>query len=74
MSDFRWPGLVWSALMVALPLLSVWINEYFGAYAWAPAIAGLLLIVAKVLASVRPETEAPEGVAADARRPESMLW
>ena len=74
MNEFRLPGVVWSALMVALPLLSVWLNESVGAEAWAPAVAGLLLIVAKVIASVRPQVEAPEGVARSERRTSSILW
>ena len=47
------PGTVWGALMVALPLLSVWLEQNFGAYGWTPAVAGLLLIVVKVLEVMR---------------------
>lgn len=74
MSDFRWPGVVWSVLMIALPLLAAWMQEYLGAYAWAPAVAGLLLLAARVIASVRPQVEAPEGVVRDVRRDASIWW
>lgn len=47
------PGALWGALMVALPLISVWLEQNFGAYAWTPAVAGLLLIVVKVIAVMR---------------------
>ena len=49
----RIPGAVWGALMVALPLLSVWLEQNFGAYGWTPAVAGLLLIAVKVIEVVR---------------------
>ena len=39
--------------MVALPLLSVWLEQNFGAYGWTPAVAGLLLIVVKVIEVMR---------------------
>jgi len=74
MSDFRFPGVFWSALMTALPLLSVWLTEHFGAYGWAPSIAGLLLILARVLSSVSSETELPPGVHAAARGQSSIWW
>ena len=47
------PGVVWGGMMVALPLLSVWLETYFGAYAWTPAVAGLLLIAVKVIEVIR---------------------
>jgi hypothetical protein len=40
-------------VMVALPLLSVWLEQNFGAYGWTPAVAGLLLIVVKVIEVMR---------------------
>ena len=49
------PGVVWGGMMVALPLLSVWLETYFGAYAWTPAVAGLLLIAVKVIEVVRAD-------------------
>ena len=59
------PGTVWGALMVALPLLSVWLEQNFGDYGWTPAVAGLLLIVVKVLEVMRSATpQPPPGVAA----------
>lgn len=42
------PGIIWTILLVGLPMLSVWLEQYFGAFAWAAPIAGLILIVAKV--------------------------
>jgi hypothetical protein len=59
------PGAVWGALMVALPLLAVWLEQNFGAYGWTPAVAGLLLIAVKVIEVVRSETpQPPPGVLA----------
>lgn len=52
MTGFKLPGAVWSALLVALPLLSVWLEQYFSGAIWAAPIAGLLLIVAKVVGVV----------------------
>ena len=59
MQGFQLPGAVWSGLLVALPLLSVWLSQYFENAIWAAPVAGLLLIVAKVIGVVRgaePET------------------
>lgn len=50
MSGFRLPGVVWSALLVALPLLSVWLADSFPGAVWVTPVAGLLLIIAKVVA------------------------
>lgn len=52
MQGIKLPGAVWSALLVALPLLSVWLEQYFSGAIWAAPIAGLLLIVAKVVGVV----------------------
>jgi hypothetical protein len=49
MSGFRLPGVVWSGLLVALPLLAAWLEQYFPGAIWAAPLAGLLLIVAKVV-------------------------
>jgi hypothetical protein len=58
------PGVVWGGVMVALPLLAVWLETYFGAYGWAPALAGLLLIIAKVVEVMRSANapQPPPGV------------
>ena len=69
MNEFRLPGVVWSALMVALPLLSVWLETYFGAYAWAPAVAGLLLIIGKIVEVMRQ----PAAVAEPGARGEEVV-
>jgi hypothetical protein len=53
------PGAVWGGLMVALPLISVWLEQNFGAYGWTPAVAGLLLIAVKVIEVVRDEGASP---------------
>ncbi len=58
----RIPGVVWSGLMVALPLLAVWLETYFGNYGWAPSLAGLLLIIVKTLEVTRPQHAPPPGV------------
>lgn len=59
MSGFKLPGVVWSALLVALPLLSVWLSEFFSAAIWAAPVAGLLLIIAKVVGVVQGTEPAP---------------
>ena len=41
MSTFRLPGVVWSALLVGLPLLSVWLMDSFPQMVWATPVAGL---------------------------------
>lgn len=61
------PGVVWSALLVALPLLAVWVGDSFPAAVWAAPAAGLLLIGAKVIEAIRAGRETatpPPGVAA----------
>lgn len=59
------PGVFWSGLMVALPLLAVWLETNFGAYAWVPAVAGLLLIIVKVVGVLLEKAPvAPAGVMA----------
>lgn len=58
MQNFQLPGAVWSALLVALPLLAAWLEQYFPGAIWAAPIAGLLLIAAKVLVVAR-EPAAP---------------
>ena len=74
------PGVVWSALLVALPLLAVWLGDSFPAAVWAAPVAGLLLIAAKVVAVLREETpQPPPGVAASdspvgPSRASRMLW
>lgn len=53
MQGFQLPGAVWSALLVALPLLAAWLEQYFPGAIWAAPVAGLLLIGAKVLTVYR---------------------
>ena len=61
------PGVVRSSLLVALPLLAVWLGDSFPAAQWAAPVAGLLLIIAKVVEAIRASEGAalPPGVAAD---------
>ncbi len=47
------PGVVWSALLVALPLLAVWLGDSFPGAVWVAPVAGLLLIAVKVIEVVR---------------------
>jgi hypothetical protein len=55
------PGVVWSALLVALPLLAVWLGDSFPGAVWVAPVAGLLLIVVKVIEVIRSEvTERPD--------------
>lgn len=49
MTGFKLPGTVWSGLLVALPLLAAWMEQYFPGAIWAAPVAGLLLIGAKVI-------------------------
>ena len=66
----RIPGAVWGALMVALPLLSVWLEQNFGAYGWTPAVAGLLLIAVKVIEVIRSAPPDTLEMMMEARGPE----
>lgn len=76
MSGFKFPGVTWVVLLTALPLLAVWLQEYFPAAIWAAPVAGLLLIVAKVIEVARSaETEPPAGVMAEAApAPKPSVW
>lgn len=74
MSGFAFPGVVWGAVMVALPLLSVWLETYFGQYGWAPAVAGLLLIIAKVVEVMQQPQPAADVGARGGERPRRNLW
>ena len=74
-SNFRVPGVVWSALLVALPLLAIWLQDSFPAAVWAAPVAGLFLIVVKVVEVIAADAGAnapPPGAEAaspDAQRP-----
>jgi hypothetical protein len=81
-SNFRVPGVVWSALLVALPLLAIWLQDSFPAAVWAAPVAGLFLIVVKVVEVIAADAGAkmpPPGVDAaspEAQRPRRgrLLW
>ena len=47
------PGAVWSGLLVALPLLAVWLGDSFPGAVWVAPVAGLLLILVKVIEVIR---------------------
>ena len=55
------PGAVWSALLIALPLLSIWLQDSFPAAVWAAPVAGLLLIIAKTIEAMKPAAPAASG-------------
>jgi hypothetical protein len=60
------PGVVWSGLLVALPLIAIWLGDSFPGAVWVAPVAGLLLIVVKVVEVVRMPAPAqpPPGVSA----------
>ncbi len=74
------PGVVWSALLVALPLLAIWLGDSFPGAVWVAPVAGLILIVVKVIEVVRSEVPAPPPGVAAADYPEApskasrILW
>jgi hypothetical protein len=43
------PGVLWVALLVGLPMLAQWLETYFGELPWALPLAGMVLIVAKIV-------------------------
>ncbi len=49
------PGAAWSGLLVALPLLAVWLGDSFPGAVWVAPVAGLLLIAVKVIEVVRAD-------------------
>jgi len=57
----KYPGAMWTVLLVLLPLFADWLTQYFGAAQWALPLAALLLLVAKaieVLGAQKPEAAA----------------
>jgi hypothetical protein len=61
------PGIVWTTLLVFLPLAAGYITQFFGDFPWAGAVAGLLTLlavgIAKVMAELKgTEPEPPAGV------------
>ena len=47
------PGAVWSGLLVALPLIAIWLGDSFPRAVWVAPVAGLLLIAVKVIEVIR---------------------
>lgn len=84
MSGFKLPGVVWTVLLVALPSLAVWLEQFFPGAIWAAPIAGLLLIAAKVVEVLKAAADEsarggmPEGVMLEGmaieREPRSLWW
>ena len=74
------PGVVWSALLVALPLIAIWLGDSFPGAVWVAPVAGLILIVVKVIEVIRTDTPMPPpGVAASDYAPERskasrLMW
>jgi hypothetical protein len=54
----KYPGVLWTMLLVLLPLLADWLSQYFGVAQWALPLAGLLLIAAKTLEVMQAGQEA----------------
>lgn len=70
MSSFRFPGVVWAALLVALPMLAMWLEQFFPGAIWAAPVAGLLLIAAKIVEVLQDAAHDP----ALGGMPEDMLY
>ena len=74
------PGVVWSALLVALPMLAVWLGDSFPGAVWVAPVAGLLLIAVKVIEVIRadmPKDQLEIMMAAPAPEPsktQRILW
>jgi hypothetical protein len=64
------PGVIWTAIIVALVLLAEWLGAYFNLQPWVPPLVGfitaVLVPVLKVLAPP-PDTRSVNGLAADAK-------
>jgi hypothetical protein len=63
MANFKIPGVVWVVLLVALPLLGEWLTQYFPLAQWTAPVAGLLLIIAKIVEVIQANKAMPAGVA-----------
>lgn len=46
---FDLPGVIWVVLLVGLPMLATWLETHFGTLPWALPLAGIVLIVAKIV-------------------------
>ena len=64
------PGAVWSGLLVALPLLAVWLGDSFPGAVWVAPVAGLLLIAVKVIEVIRSAPPDTLEMMMEARGPE----
>ena len=61
------PGAIWTILIVFLALLGDWLSTYFGAYAFIPPIAGLLIaVIVPTLKVLAENAQAKPGALRDA--------
>jgi hypothetical protein len=72
MKGFKLPGVVWTVLLVALPSMAVWLEQFFPGAIWAAPIAGLLLIAAKVVEVLKADADASAPMGVDLASFESM--
>ena len=56
------PGVVWSALLIILPMLSVWLVQFFPAAVWTAPVAGLLLIIVKTIEVLGQRNQEPDNL------------
>lgn len=67
MKSFSVPGPAWVGL---LGLLAVWLNQYFGDFAWAATAVMVITTIGKIIemnfVKPPPQPEPPPGVASDA--------
>jgi hypothetical protein len=61
---------VWTVLLVGLPLLADWLEQFWGSTAWALPAAGFLLVVARMaqvyMTGGPSGNELPAGVSGEA--------
>lgn len=76
----RLPGVGWTVLLVALPLLAEWFSQFFSGAQWALPLAGLCLLIAKTievaLAQQKQAAASNLEVMHEERpeQPESLAW
>lgn len=83
MNGFKLPGVVWTVLLVVCAMLPMWLEQYFPGTVWAAPVAGLLLIVGKVVEVLQAGTDPalPVGVMGEqpsgkpaAKRASRIAW
>lgn len=61
MKDIKIPGVFWTVVLIGAPLLAVWVQDSFPNAVWAVPVAGLMLIIAKIVQAVtEPEPKQPD--------------